>query len=68
MPRPVIKSIKNPVYYYDPFKTQCKGFNTEFSLNDCRIKEARGTLTIEERAYVDYIKSRGTWYRQEGDI
>ena len=48
-------------YSYAPYKTQCVGYNTEFSLEDCRIKDAKGSLDEEEQVYVNYIKSKNLW-------
>ena len=60
MPRPMLK-VPPRRYFYEPYKTQCRGFNTEFSLEDCRRKEASNSLNEEERVFVEYIKSIGQW-------
>ena len=60
MPRPMLR-VPHPKYSYDPYKTQCRGFNTEFSLEDCRQKEAKGQLNVDEQVFVDHIKFIGLW-------
>ena len=60
MPRPMLR-VPTRKYHYTPYKTQCVGFNTEFSLEDCRVKESKGTLDNDEQVYVDFIKSEGLW-------
>ena len=60
MPRPTLR-VPPRKYSYVPYRTQCVGFNTEFSLEDCRRKETAGTLNEDEQVYVDHIKSIGLW-------
>ncbi len=60
MPRPMLR-VPPHRYHYIPYKTQCAGFNTEYSLEDCRRKESRGQLNEEEQVFVDHIKSIGLW-------
>ena len=62
MTRPTIKPIRNPRYYYEPFKTQCPGFNTEFSVHDLKRRIANGKeLTDDEFVFVYHLQSLGQW-------
>ena len=49
-------------YYYEPYKTQCRGFNTEFSLEDLRndIKKGR-ELNEDEQKFIDHLTKLGLY-------
>ena len=47
-------------YFREPYKTQCKGFNTEFSVEDLRNRLKRGEeLNEEEQKFINHITQLG---------
>ena len=59
MPRPMLR-VPPRQYYYAPYKTQCKGFNTEFSLHEILTKIEQGKdLDEEQQVFYDYLKIKG---------
>ena len=47
-------------YYYEPYKTQCRGFNTEFSLEDIRLKLKKGEqLNEDEQKFINHLTTLG---------
>ena len=47
-------------YYHEPYKTQCKGFNTEFSVEDIRVRLKKGEeLNEDEQKFIDHITKLG---------
>ena len=61
MPRPMLR-VPPRKYYYSPYKTQCLGFNTEFSVEDLRNKvRFDKPLDDDEQTFVNYLKIKELW-------
>ncbi len=47
-------------YYFEPYKTLCRGFNTEFSVEDIRVRLKRGKeLSEDEQKFINHITKLG---------
>ena len=47
-------------YNREPYKTQCKGFNTEFSVEDIRVRLKKGEeLNEDEQKFINHITQLG---------
>ena len=47
-------------YYREPYKTQCRGFNTEFSVEDIRLRLKKGEeLSEDEHKFINHITKLG---------
>jgi hypothetical protein len=58
----LMDSSSNMTYYYEPYKTRVRGFNTEFSRNDLKVKMRRGEELLPcEQVFVDHLRSQNLW-------